>query len=196
MVSGRHPFTAELIAEISRCTRIVLARKFPGFPQEAREDIEQEILLKLCRMAENGKIIDHLSSYLWKAVTTTALDWMEPERGTISLEGYLEKVGPDKLPEDLLVASGQEEADFRRHLESLLAGLPRKRRLVIKLHLAGMGLEETAAHLGWTEPKVRHLFYRAVGQLKKMIRASGEDKDESGEALLSVEGGVREGLSD
>jgi RNA polymerase sigma factor (sigma-70 family) len=196
MDQGGYVFTPALIAEISRCTRTVLARKFPGFSQAAREDIEQEVLLKLCRMAQNGKIIDNLSSYLWKAVTTTALDWMEPERGTVSLEGYLEKAGPDRLPEALLVASGQAEIEFRRHLESLLEKLPRERRLVLKLHLAGLGLEETAEHLHWTQPKVRHLFYRALGQLKKMLRASREDEDEAGEALLSVERGVRESLPD
>lgn len=196
MDQGRYTLTAALIAEISRCTRTVLARKFPGCSRAAREDIEQEVLLKLCRMAENGKKIDNLSSYLWKAVTTTALDWMEPERGTISLDGYLEKAGPDRLPEDLLVVSGQEEIEFRRHLESLLERLPQKRRLVLKLHLAGLGLEETADHLGWSLPKVRHLFYRAMDQLKKMIRESREDEDEAGEDLLSVERGVREILPD
>jgi len=188
--------TEREIADLLRCVRAVLARKFPGLPQADREDIEQEVMLKLARMAQDGKNIDHPASYLWRVATTTALDCLEARGRAVSLESYLEKAGPAGLPEALLVASAQGEVEGRRHLESLLAGLPRKRRIVLKLHLAGLDLEESAAFLGWTQATVRHLLYRGLDQLRKAARESRRGSEERGQEPLPLAGRDREGLPD
>lgn len=172
------------IADVLRSVRAVLARKFPGLPQADREDIEQEVMLKLARMARDGKNIDHPASYLWRVVTTTALDCLEAKGRAVSLEAHLEKAGPGGMPEGLLVASAQGEVEGRRHLESLLAGLPRKRSIVLKLHLAGLDLEESAAFLGWTKATVRHLLYRGLEQLRKAARESRQESKDRGQESM------------
>jgi RNA polymerase sigma factor (sigma-70 family) len=188
--------TDKLIAEISACIRSVLARKFPEMSLPQREDVEQNVMIKLCRMARDGKKIDHLTSYLWRVVTTTALDWLEAAGGTVSLEECLEKGGFHGLPEGILVASDEDAFEARRGLEDLLASLPEKRRLVVKLQMAGWDIEESAAWLGWTPAKVRHLLYRGLGQMKKMRREAREKENEGKESGLPVAGRVREGLPD
>jgi RNA polymerase sigma factor (sigma-70 family) len=188
--------TEREIAQISRCIRAVLARKFPGLSRADREDIEQDVMVKLARMARDGKNIDHPASYLWRVATTTALDCLEAKGRAVSLESYLEKAGPGGMPEDLLVSSAQGEVEGRRHLESLLTGLPRRRSIVLKLHLAGLGLEETAAYLGWTQAKVRHLLYRGLGQLRRAARDLRRKSEERGHEPLPVAARDREGLPD
>jgi RNA polymerase sigma factor (sigma-70 family) len=198
MNPGDLVLTEKLITEVAACVRSVLARKFPSMPLPQRQDVEQEVLLKLCRMAENGKTIVHLRSYLWKVVATTALDILEPEQGTLSLEEFLEKAGSKALPEAMLTASREEALEGRRHLESLLAGLPERRRIVVKLHLAGWDIERSAAWLGWTQAKTRHLLYRGLATLKEMSRRARQMKEENEREAdgLPVERCVREGLSD
>ena len=63
--------------------------------------------------------------------------------------------------------------------ESAVAELPRRRRIVLKLHLQEMSLEEIYGFLGWSQNKVRHLLYRVIADLKKQFLAnkSRESKD-------------------
>jgi RNA polymerase sigma factor (sigma-70 family) len=186
--------TEREIAEILRCVRAVLSRKFPGLPRADREDIEQDVMVKLARMARDGKNLDYPASYLWRVATTTALDCLEAKGRATSLDSYLEKAGPRSLPEGLVAASAEGEIEGRRHLESLLDEMPQRRRVVLKLHLAGLDLEETAAFLGWTKAMVRHLLYRGLNQLQKAARESRRKSEERGHQPLPVAARDREGF--
>lgn len=196
--------TKRLLAEISRCTRIVLARKFPDLRPAEREDVEQEIHLKLWKSISNGKIIKQLESYLWKAVTTTALDVLEKRWREISLDEYLEKNGPDRALPGLVNEPNLEGLDLCRHLRNIIQTLPAKRRMVLNLHLAGMDLEEMARYLRWTLPKTRHLFYRGLSELRKKYdkekrtwaESTKGQSDETWKDGLPAAGKVREVLSE
>jgi RNA polymerase sigma factor (sigma-70 family) len=195
MERGTLNLTERLIAEAVRITRAALARRYPSLSFPQRQDVEQEVLLKLCRMARDGKNLEYPGSYLWKVVATTALDLLEAEQGTASLEECLEKAGPRALPGALISASGEGAVESRRRMESLLAGLPERRRIVVKLHLDGWDIDRSAAWLGWSKATVRHLLYRGLAQLRKAEKSEDEDH-EGGRAGLSIGGGVREGLPD
>jgi len=192
--------TERLLAEVSGSVRPVLARKFPSLTLNEREDIEQEVRLKLWKILRSGKKIDHWESYLWKVVYTTALDLLEPRWNEIPFDeafgqkkaSFEPRTEIDRIHVDRLI-------DLRRRLESLSP----KRKTVLQLHLAGLNLDQTAAHLGWSRPKVRHLFYRALEDLKKKFgtaetRPDGTNKGGSHERRnirLSASRGVRELLS-
>ena len=196
--------TQRLLTEISRCTRIVLARKFPDLRPAEREDVEQEINLKMWKSISHGKKIEQLESYLWKAVTTTALDVLESRWREVSLDEYLKKNGPDRALSGLVNEPDLEAFDLRRHLRDLIKSLPAKRRVVLNLHLAGMDLAETARYLRWTLPKTRHLFYRGLSDLRKKYdkekRMGAETtkgkSDENWKDGLPAAGKVREVLSE
>lgn len=170
MEPGTLVLTEKLIAEVAACVRSVLAHRFPAMPVPQRQDVEQEVLLKLCRMAENGKKIGHLKSYLWRVVFTTALDILDQGQGTLSLEECLERDGSGALPGALIAPPEEAAMECRSHLEGLLLRLPEKRRIAVKLHLLGWDLERSAAWLGWSKAKVRHLLYRGLAQLKSLSR--------------------------
>jgi RNA polymerase sigma factor (sigma-70 family) len=186
--------TEREIADVLRCIRAVLARKFPELPKADREDIEQDVMVKLARMARDGKNLAYPASYLWRVATTTALDCLEAKGRAASLDAYLDKAGPKGLPESLVVASAEGEIQGRLHLGSLLDSMPRRRSIVLKLHLAGLDLEETAAYLGWTKAMVRHLLYRGLNELRKAARESRRKSEDRGHEALPIAARDRESL--
>lgn len=198
MEPGALVLTEKLIAEVAACVRSVLAHRFPTMPIPQRQDVEQEVLLKLCRMAENGKNIGHLKSYLWRAVFTTALDILDQGQGVLSLEECLERAGSGALPEALIEVSREADLESRRLLEGLVARLPEKRRIAVKLHFLGWDIERSAAWLGWSRAKVRHLLYRGLAQLKSMggTRRPPAEESKREQDGLPVERSVREILPD
>lgn len=189
---GKTVWTERLIAEIDRSVRTILARKFPRLPACDREDVIQEVQAKIWRILDSGKKIDRLESYLWKVVFTTTLSIMGSRSREVSLDALSEEKGR-RLPEDLVVLPGGDELERRDLIVRLVEKLPQKRRLVVKYHLAGMSLEETAAVLGWTLPKVRHLFYRSVAELQELAKAM-EPAEGRPQARKTHEGKQRERL--
>lgn len=133
-----------------------------------------------------------------RVAVTTALDVLDQGQGTLSLEECLERAGSGALPGALIEASRESNLESRQLLESLLARLPEKRRVTVKLHLLGWDIERSAAWLGWSRAKVRHLLYRGLAQLKAMGRKTRPPAEESAreEDGLPVERSVREILPD
>jgi RNA polymerase sigma factor (sigma-70 family) len=162
--------TEKLLAEVSRTVRAVLSRKFPTLTWNEREDIEQEVGLKLWKIRTHGKKIDNPGSYLWKVVYTTTLDLLDGKGREIPLDEVYGQSRPEREPG---IESGKADADRRIDFERRLGALARNRRIVIKLGLAGLDFEEIAAHLGWSPARVRHLHYRGLKDLKKMIEQEG-----------------------
>jgi RNA polymerase sigma factor (sigma-70 family) len=158
-------WTELLIDEIDKSVRTILARKFPKITLADREDVRQEVQVKIWNMLRNGKKIDRLESYLWKVVLTTTLAVMGDRFKEVSLDDMVDGWN-GRLPQGLTVPPEIAEMERRELLLGLTAKLAMKRRVVIKHYLEGMSLEETAAHLGWSLPKVRHLFYRSIKELQ------------------------------
>jgi RNA polymerase sigma factor (sigma-70 family) len=164
--------TEKFLAEVSRTVRAVLARRFPTLAWNEKEDIEQEVRLKLWKMRASGKKIDSPGSYLWKVVYTTALDLLDGKGREIPLDEACE---PGRSEREPRIEAGWLDADRRLDFERRLEALSPNRRIVLKLGLAGLELEEIAARLGWSTARVRHLHYRGLKDLKKMIEEEGED---------------------
>ncbi|MGA2587405.1 MAG: sigma-70 family RNA polymerase sigma factor [Candidatus Aminicenantales bacterium] len=164
--------TRRFLEEISNSVHVAIYRRCPALSPGEREDLVQEVLLKIWKMADHGKKIVHLQSYLWKIVYTTALDIMEERMKEISLEEVMESSSSFTALTDELTdfAASMEREDLRRHLETVIDSLPENRRTVLKLHLTGMDLDETAEFLRWTHHKVRHLFYRGLADLRKRLQ--------------------------
>ena len=58
-------------------------------------------------------------------------------------------------------------------IEAALSRVSENRRAAVGLYLEGMGSQEIAVILGWTEPKARNLVYRGLGELRKHLRDEG-----------------------
>jgi RNA polymerase sigma factor (sigma-70 family) len=168
--------TKKFLEEVTTSVHSIIHKKFPGLDGGDREDIEQEVKLKIWKIVSNGKKIDNIKSYLWKVVYTTALDIMETRLDKLSLEDYFESVKSGQAASGEVGGheSGINKDDLKMVLEKIVDSLPPKRRTILKLHLAGMDFDEMADFLNWTHHKVRHLFYRGLQDLKEKLKA-GED---------------------
>jgi RNA polymerase sigma factor (sigma-70 family) len=174
--------TKRFLDEISRSVRAIVMKTFPGIAGQEREDIEQEIKLKLWKMVRRGRNIRNLKSYLGRMVYTTALDVIARRQNLMSL---------DDLPGDgrasaLVDADGPgpealaERGQMRDRIRAAIDGLPERRRAVLKLHLTGAGVEQMAGRLGWSSNRVRHLLYRGLGDVRKKLE-EGRIEGKTGE---------------
>jgi RNA polymerase sigma-70 factor (ECF subfamily) len=159
----------EFLQKISASIKNIICANFPHTTSPEREDIEQEVKLKIWKMASGGKKIGNLRSYLWRVVYTTTLDVIGKRINMASLKGW--SGGDDQnfiqqldlvSPESLI-----EKKELKMMIEKAIDSLSQKRRLVIKLRLAEMSVVEMADFLGWSQNKVTHLLYRGLIDLKE-----------------------------
>jgi len=175
--------TKRFLDEISRSVRVIVLKTFPGISGEEREDIEQEIKLKLWKMVLAGKNIRYLSSYIGRMVYTTALDVIARRRNNLSLDdlplagrasALVDASGPG--PETLA-----ERGQMNDRIRAAVDGLPERRRAVLRLHLGGAGIEQMAGRLGWSSNRVSHLLYRGIGDVRKKLEAGRSQEKTRGQ---------------
>jgi RNA polymerase sigma-70 factor, ECF subfamily len=181
----------QFLNKISASVRNIICAHFPHTSASEREDIDQEVKLKLLKMAARGKGIRNLRSYLWRVVYTTTLDVIGKRLEQLPagnddgeapwlVAGRLDFVSPERLA---------EQGELKRMLERAIESLPERRRLVVRLHLTGMGLEESAEFLGWSQNKVRHLLYRGLAELRGEFMGgdgAGRSRDAAGTKAMGL----------
>jgi RNA polymerase sigma factor (sigma-70 family) len=164
--------TKTFLEEMSLSIRNIMLACFPEMTAEEREDLDNEVKLKMWKNASNGKKVGNLRSYLWRVVYTTALDILGERMPHLSLERAVQideaegLIPGEFISEDL--ASRQRENS--QMLEKAVNMLPVRRKTVLRLHLAGMDIKQIAASLSWRENQVRHLLYRGLRDLKETMK--------------------------
>ena len=161
--------TKNFLERITASIKNIIFSTFPGTTAEEREDIDQEVKLKIWRKAASGKKIDNLWSYLWKIVYTTTLDILDERMFTMSSEEIAERAD-SVLISRVREASPElclEKKEMTETIRSMVASLPSRRRTVVQLWLSDMTLEEIADFLGWNGNQVRHLLYRGIQDIKE-----------------------------
>ena len=164
--------TKKFIEEMSRSIELIIWKNFPQLSRQEKEDVEQEVKLKIWRMVSRGKKIKNLRSYLWKVVYTTTLDMIDEKMNIISFDTVMKAYGANPISQlDIqLSKSLMEKKEWESIFKKALNSIARNRRIVIKLYLTGMNVKEIADFLGWTESKVNHLYYRGLNDLKKQLK--------------------------
>jgi RNA polymerase sigma factor (sigma-70 family) len=165
--------TRKFLEDLSVSIRNIILASFPNLTREEREDIDDEVKLKLWRKVARGKKIDNLRSYLWRVVYTTALDLIAEKNNHLPLESILgTEEGDNKAPDDLLLPDhATRDREIRLRLEKALGALPERRQAVARLYFSGRGIPQIADSLGWRKNQVRHLLYRGLADLRKAISA-------------------------
>ena len=141
------------------------------------EDIEQEVRLKIWAFLKKGKDVQNLPSYIKKVAYSSTIDELrkmmkqrpsgEPELLKRIFAGSAQIAGPVK---DFSPEAGFEDSEARETILALVESLSENRKKVLKLYLAGLTIDEICASLNWEKPKVRHLFYRGIDDLKEKTR--------------------------
>jgi RNA polymerase sigma-70 factor (ECF subfamily) len=163
--------------EISLSVKKIIFANFPGLSEEEKEEIDQDVKLKLLRMAVHGKKIGNLRSYIWKMVYSTALDVIARRSPALCIDEVMITQRPplrscvDNLsPEDLF-----EEKELLALAGRAIDALPSRRKAAVLCHLQGLSLEETAVTLGESPNAVRHLLYRGLDEIKTRISEQSGD---------------------
>jgi RNA polymerase sigma-70 factor (ECF subfamily) len=172
----------DFMEELSTSIRHILFATFPHITAAEKEDIDQDVKLKLWKMIATGKKIINLRSYLWRVVYTTTLDVLNERMPWDNFETKrLEEMSgcplcstdpadpPDPETPESIMLKDEQAAIVREAIEAL----PMKRRIAVKMHFAGMSIEQTALFLEWSPNKVRHLLYRGLDDLKKRLKDNG-----------------------
>jgi len=164
----------EQIEDISDSIKLTIWKFFPEINNLDKEDIEQEVKIKVWKLISSGKKLSHFPSYIRRVVYTTTMDLMR-KRGR-----KIDKINYEQKSLSQLKSSVTDSPDFiiekkelRSIIEEVINSLPEEQRIIFKLYLTGMNMNEMAEFLNWTQKKVEHLLYRGLDDLKKKFEKEG-----------------------
>jgi RNA polymerase sigma factor (sigma-70 family) len=172
----------EIIGQFTLLIRQVIQRNLHRGDDIDLEDIEQEVRLKIWKFLKKGKKIENLPSYIKRVAYSTTIDElrrMMKQRPTRDQEG-LKKVFNDLHSSSRRVGDSSpeirlEDTEVKRSMGALVDSLSENRKRVLRLYLSGMSIEEISESLEWDKPRVRHLFYRGIDDLKERSRLRQEE---------------------
>jgi len=167
---------ARFLEEISLSVKKIIFANFPGLSEQEKEEIDQDVKVKLLKIAGRGKNIRNFRSYVWKMVYTTTLDVISSRSPALCLDDVVDSA---KSPlESFVDTLSPEYLLEEKELFALAAGaidrLPSRRRTAVLAHLQGLSLEETAACLGESVNAARHLLYRGLEEVKARITSRSD----------------------
>ena len=163
---------SRFLDEISLSVKKIIFANFSGLSEEEKEEIDQDVKLKLLKMAARGKKIDNLRSYIWKMVYSTALDVLAGRIPAMCLDDLMKcrKTPLETCLDDLTPEYLFEEKELLALAERAIDSLPHRRKAAVLMHLQGLSLEETALYLGESTNAVRHLVYRGLDEVRGRTR--------------------------
>jgi RNA polymerase sigma factor (sigma-70 family) len=161
--------TKRFLGEVTMTVLAVIRHRCPSLSNVEAEDVTQEVLLKIVKSMERGTKIENLRSYIWRVAYTTALDILEEKADEVASAVEIEAREVEKIKDSWRLGASLTQRELRQHLERMLQALSADRRRILKLFLLGMNAKEIADHLEWTHSKVRHLYYRGLRDLRRII---------------------------
>ncbi len=175
-VSAEHDTVSDAIestvARFASVVRVVAARY--RLSSSDRDDLVQEVRVRLWRALEVERIAALPASYLYRTATSAALDLIRRRRTT--REDSLDDVDPSEPRLAATAADpGQraELSDLALRIERAIETIPESRRPVVRMYLAGYGSAEIGELMGWTEAKARNLLYRGLADLRQRLEDAG-----------------------
>lgn len=146
-----------------------------------RDDLIQEVRVRLWRALEVERIESIPASYLYRTATSAALDLIRRRRAT--REEPLDEI-ESSAPGLVAMAPRPDQraqlSDLALRIERAIETIPASRRPVVRMYLAGYGSTEIGELMGWTEAKARNLLYRGLADLRQRLEEIGfgpEDHD-------------------
>lgn len=142
-------------------------------------DVYQEAFLRVFRNLHTFRFDCNFSTWLFRIVTNLCLDHLrkrkvrredrpaaEPAGGLFDPLQSVEEVRADNDPHRCLI-----NRELRGRLESALAGLTARERMVVELrHYQGMRLRAIGDTLGTTEEAVKNCLFRATQKMRAALQ--------------------------
>jgi RNA polymerase sigma factor (sigma-70 family) len=169
--------TRVVIERFSVLIRQVIQRNLHRDDDIDLEDIEQEVRLRIWKFLKNGKNVKNLPSYIKKVAYSTTIDELRklmkqrPSGGPESLKRILiESSLVTGTMRDFSPEAKAEDREARETIMQLVNSLSENRKKVLQLYLEGKSIDDICTSLNWEKPRVRHLFYRGIDDLKERGR--------------------------
>ena len=171
----------EVVREYGKLLKSVIAQTCPTDIGLQYSDIEQDACLRLWRAIRSERNLTNPASYIYRIAVSATIDAV---RRVISRhEEQLGSASDDESEPDGLPAADPEQSPDRvterrriaRIVDRAKSRLAKNRRIAVDLYLQGMGSQEIADLMNWSEPKARNLTYRGLDDLRKHLRAEGID---------------------
>jgi len=136
------------------------------------DDVLQEVKIKIWKILEDEKKINNYASYIRKIIDSSIIDQLRKlkrEKG-IFIHEKQKWISEQKTNYSTDVSS---ETNAKEIIGEAVNSLIESRRVVVKLFLLNMTIEEIATFLKWSKDKTRNLLYRGLSDLKKRLREKG-----------------------
>lgn len=136
------------------------------FDPHDRQDVFQEVLIRLWQSLPSFRGESSLSTWIYRIAVNTSLQHLRSERRRRSAVN--DQVAPDDLPGEGSPDTPGEEAEDLRRLHACIGRLPLLERTLISLSLEEVPAREMAEILGLTEVNVRVRLHRARKRLQEL----------------------------
>jgi RNA polymerase sigma-70 factor (ECF subfamily) len=133
------------------------------------EDIVQEVILKYLKKEESISIKVKLSTYLHRAVTNQAIDYLRKEKKIVRLS-----IEDQQLHEEETIKTEEQEY-LERRVKLALAELPEKcKEVFIMAKIQDMKYKEIAEELGVSIKTVENQMGKAFKMLREKLKDTGK----------------------
>lgn len=145
-------------------------------PIPDREDLVQDVFLRVIRAREKYRATARLSTWLYRITYNLALNWHESRRHRLRVVTGEDPADPgagmDEIgdPNASDPADGMEQEDVVRAVREAIAALPAQQRLALILaRYEEMPLAEIGQVLGCSAKAVKSLLHRARTRLRESL---------------------------
>jgi RNA polymerase sigma factor (sigma-70 family) len=136
----------------------------------SREDIFQDIYLKLWKSIIDGRTINHLPAYIRKTVNSVVINQIvsnnKNSKAIESQKREFKSVSCD-------IIGNRYSNPLHDILFESINKLKDSKKRVLKLFLLGYKVDDISKLQGWTVGKTNNLYYRAIKDLKKLLKEQG-----------------------
>jgi RNA polymerase sigma-70 factor (ECF subfamily) len=172
-----------LLEEHGSWLRRTVQRKCPRHLVIDPAEIEQDVIVRVWRALERESELRAPASFLYRVIATALVDAVRRRRArpedplVLQSDDHSQAVSepPALGPSPELAA---RHAETLREVDKVLAAMPDRRRLAVRLHLQGFDTTEIGRLAGWSEPKARNLVYRGLDELRRRLLERGIEYEE------------------
>lgn len=151
-----------------------------GLADADLDELTQDVRVRLWRALAGRENIEAVkASYVYRTARSAALDMIRRRRDRREVPIRLEPSDPSGGGAAAVIAArDRPDSDLERRelaglIDRAIEELREPRDVVVRLHLSGYDRFEIARLTGWTEPKVRNLIYRGLGDLREALSRQG-----------------------
>jgi RNA polymerase sigma-70 factor (ECF subfamily) len=173
-------------------SRVLRTLRFLGIPAQDREDVAQEIFVRVFRHLKGFRAGQEFGAWLYRVTVNAAHDYRS-RRGRLTRDEAPWPAGTEREDPGPGPAEAARGRELRRALESALETLSERERTIFVLReIEGLGSREVGRALGITTITVRRHLSRARRRLQTLLGGGRGEQKKPVRVERLVPGGSRD----